>query len=124
MAKKVTRKPAAKSAPATKKRPTKPDQIDAAFKALGKSVVESKSKKPTAKKMSALDAAAKVLAAAKAPMTTSELIEAMATKGYWKSPGGQTPDRSLYSAITRVIQAKGKDSRFKKAEKGKFVLAK
>lgn len=122
--KKVTRKPAAKSAPATKKRPTKADQIDAAFKALGKSVVESKTKKPVAKKASALDAAAKVLATAKEPMSAAELVFVMSSKGYWKSPGGQTPDRTLYSAIAREIQAKGKDSRFKKAEKGKFVLAK
>jgi hypothetical protein len=98
--------------------------IDAAFKALGKSVVASKAKEPTAKKMSALDAAAKVLAIAKEPMTTTELIEAMATKNYWKSPGGQTPDRTLYSAITREINNRGKDSRFKKVRKRRFALAK
>ena len=122
--KKVARKPATKTASPSKKRPTKADQIDAALNALGKSVVESKSKKATAKKMGALDAAAKVLATAKEPMSATELVFVMSTKGYWKSPGGQTPDRTLYSAITREIQAKGKDSRFKKVEKGKFVLAK
>ena len=46
----------------------------------------------------------------------------MAAKGYWKSPGGKTPDRTLYSAIAREILKKGKESRFKKAEKGKFAL--
>ena len=74
-------------------------------------------KKPTGKKapakkadgkMSALDAAAKVLAEAKEPMTTKEMIERMAAKGYWKSPGGKTPHATLYSAILREIQQKGK----------------
>jgi len=56
-------------------------------------------------------------------MTTKELVEAMAAKGLWKSPDGKTPDRTLYSAIAREILKKGKASRFKKAEKGKFALA-
>jgi hypothetical protein len=50
------------------------------------------------------------------------MIEAMATKGYWKSPGGQTPHATLYSAILREINTKGKDARFKKVERGKFEL--
>ena len=80
--------------------------------------------KAKAKKTSALDAAAKLLESAKAPMTTKELIDAMASKGLWKSPGGKTPDRTLYSALTREIGTKGKESRFKKADGGKFALAK
>jgi hypothetical protein len=35
---------------------------------------------------------------------------------------GKAPDRTLYSAIAREILKKGKASRFKKAEKGKFAL--
>jgi hypothetical protein len=126
MAKKiVVRKTATKTAAAAKKRPNKADQIDAAMKALGKSVVEIKAKKPSiAKKLSALGAAAKVLATSKEAMAAAELIEAMSAKGYWKSPGGQTPDRTLYSAITMEIHRKGKDSRFKKVGKGRFALAK
>lgn len=73
------------------------------------------------KKLSALDAAAKVLAATGEAMTTKELIDAMATKGFWTSPGGKTPDRTLYSALARDIAANGKESRFKKGERGKFV---
>ena len=73
------------------------------------------------KKMSALDAAAKVLGEKKQPMTTGELIEAMEAKGYWKSPGGRTPAATLYSAIVREINTKGKDARFKKTERGKFA---
>src|SRR5256885_16280297 len=48
-------------------------------------------KAPKAKKTSALDAAAKVLAEQGKPMNCQEMIEAMATKGYWASPGGKTP---------------------------------
>ena len=54
-------------------------------------------------------AAAKVLGESKEPLTTKEMIEAMGAKGYWKSPGGKTPDRTLYSAILREIVTKGKD---------------
>jgi hypothetical protein len=77
--------------------------------------------KATAKKTSALDAAAKLLAASKEPMTTQEMIDALAAKNLWKSPGGKTPDRTLYSAILREIGTKGKDARFKKTERGKFA---
>jgi hypothetical protein len=42
-------------------------------------------------KLSQLDAAVKVLGEAGTPMTTKAMIEAMATKGYWTSPGGATP---------------------------------
>jgi hypothetical protein len=82
-----------------------------------------KSTKPKERKVSALDAAARVLGEAKAPMNCQEMIEAMAAKGYWKSPGGKTPHATLYSAILREIDKKGKESRFKKAERGKFAIA-
>jgi hypothetical protein len=86
-------------------------------------------KKPAAKKKSegktsALDAAAKVLGESKEPLTTKEMIEAMSAKGYWKSPGGKTPDRTLYSAILREIVVKKGEARFKKTERGKFTLKK
>jgi hypothetical protein len=82
----------------------------------------ARSAKPKApKKTSALDAAAKLLADAKAPMTTMEMVDAMAAKGLWKSPGGKTPDRTLYSAILREVATKGKEARFKKTERGKFA---
>jgi hypothetical protein len=32
-------------------------------------------------------------------MTTREMIEAMAEKGYWTSPGGKTPHATLYTAV-------------------------
>jgi hypothetical protein len=76
---------------------------------------------PQAKKVSALDAAARVLAEEGRPMTCKEMITAMAAKGYWSSPGGQTPDATLYSAILRELATKGDQARFTKTERGKFA---
>jgi len=95
----------------TKKKPTKKKP---ATKAPGTKVA----------KTSALDGAAKVLGESSEPMTSKEMVEAMAAKGYWKSAAGKTPDRTLYSAILREIVVKKADSRFKKAERGKFALKK
>jgi HB1, ASXL, restriction endonuclease HTH domain len=73
------------------------------------------------KKMSALNAAAKVLADAGTPMNCQEMIEAMAKAKLWSSPNGQTPAATLYSAILREVNTKGKDARFTKTERGKFA---
>src|SRR5580765_1382338 len=72
-------------------------------------------------RLSCIDASAKVLADKKEPMTTKEMIEAMAAKGLWSSPNGQTPAATLYSAILREINTKGKESRFKKTDRGLFT---
>jgi len=77
---------------------------------------------PKPKKLSALDAAARVLGEAGQPMNCLEMIETMATKGYWTSPGGKTPHATLYSGILRELKTKGKDARFKKTERGKFEV--
>jgi hypothetical protein len=74
-------------------------------------------------KMSALDAAAKVLGEAGEPMTAPAMIDAMRAKGYWESPNGKTPASTLYAAILREI-GKGPDSRFAKRDRGLFGLAK
>jgi hypothetical protein len=74
------------------------------------------------KKVSALDAAARVLSEEHRPMGCQELIGAMAIKGYWTSPGGKTPVATLYSAILREIDTKGDASRFVKVGKGQFAL--
>ena len=73
------------------------------------------------KKLCALDAAVKVLEEAGQPMSCKELIEAMAQKGYWSSPGGKTPASTLYSGITKEISTKGKESRFQKTDRGRFA---
>jgi len=74
------------------------------------------------KKLSAIDAAAKVLAETGTPMSCKELIRAMAVKRYWTSPGGKTPDATLHAAILREITVKGEQSRFVKAAPGRFAL--
>ena len=72
------------SATKTKKSATKTAKPKAA---KGKAK-PAKSAKPKDGKLSALDAAAKVLASAGEPMTTKEMIEAMAAKGLWMIPNG------------------------------------
>jgi hypothetical protein len=76
---------------------------------------------PQEKKLSALDAAAKVLAETRTPMSCQELIGAMAVKGYWTSPGGKTPAATLYSAMLREIATKGDQARFIKTGRGHFA---
>jgi hypothetical protein len=113
--KKATSRKGAKSAKAAKAAPAKKGRTrktNAEASANGK-----------AKKTSAIDAAAKVLAEAEAPMNTKQMIEAMSAKRLWKSPGGKTPHATLYSAILREIATKGREARFKKAERGKFKIS-
>ena len=74
------------------------------------------------RKLGALDAAAKVLAETKKPMNCKDLIEAMATKGYWTSPGGKTPHATLFAAMTKEIATKGNEARFKKVDRGQFAI--
>jgi hypothetical protein len=95
-------------APAAKKKPT------------GKSA--ARPAEPTsAKKYSALDAAALVLRATGQPMSCPELIAQMAAKGYWTTAKGKTPSSTLYAAMMREAQQKGKESRFVKTGPGRFA---
>jgi len=75
------------------------------------------------RKPSGLDAAVTVLAEAKRPMTTGEMVARMLEVGLWKTKG-KTPAATIYAAIIREIAVKGKDARFRKTERGKFELAK
>jgi hypothetical protein len=109
MSKKTTKKTAAKTAKATKATPQK--------------ATKAPPKKGEGK-LSALDAAAKVLADSKEPLNTKAMIEQMAAKGLWTSPGGKTPHATLYSAILREINDKGADARFVKADRGLFTIKK
>ncbi|MEX0678356.1 MAG: winged helix-turn-helix domain-containing protein [Pirellulales bacterium] len=107
---------------ATKKAPKKPTPKSP--KAKGTKSAPAKKAKAASdkpKKLSALDAAAQVLAASKQPMNAKEMIDAMAAKGLWTSPGGKTPHATLYSAILREINAMGKGARFKKTDRGQFA---
>jgi hypothetical protein len=74
-------------------------------------------------RLSALDAAAKVLAETGQPMRCTELIAAMTAKGYWTSPAGRTPASTLYAALLRELRTKQDRARFRKTERGKFSLA-
>jgi hypothetical protein len=114
----AVRKKAAKAAAADPAAPTKAEAADgtAPPKARGRRVRE-----PGPKKVSALDAAARLLGEAGRAMNSQEMITQMAEKGYWKSPGGKTPHATLFAAILREIKAKGKGARFQKADRGKFV---
>jgi hypothetical protein len=115
---------------AAKKKTTTTTQAGAAKKAAKAQTVEATpaappktAKAPTepqAKKLSALDAAAKVLAETGQTMTCQELIAAMAEKGYWTSPAGRTPAATLYAAVLRELQAKGANARFVKVDRGRF----
>ena len=105
--KKAHKKPAPK---APKAKGTKPSPAKKA-KAAGNA----------AKKLSALDAAAQVLSASKEPLNAKQMIDAMAAKGLWTSPGGKTPAATLYSAIIREVSTKGKEARFKKSDRGHFA---
>jgi hypothetical protein len=49
------------------------------------------------------------------------LIEAMAARHYWTSPGGKTPSSTLYASIHQEIKTKWKDARFRKTERGKIA---
>jgi len=93
-----------------------PADTAASTENAGKSKPKSKPKR-----MSGLDAAAKVLAESDRPLTAREMIETAEAKGYWTSPGGKTPHATVYSAIIREIATKGADARFRKVERGKFA---
>ena len=95
----------------------KPDRTAKGTKAK----VAKPGKETKARRTSALDAAAIVLAKAGKPMTSKSMIEAMASAGLWKSPGGKTPEATLYAAIIREIAKKGPGARFKKTDRGMFA---
>ena len=139
-AKKTTRKPAAKATPkaATKKAPRMSASAaraegaaktkralaakgDASAAPANKRTAKAKERASAPKRISALDAAAQVLAASTEPMRAKDLIAAMAEQGLWSSPSGKTPEATLYAAMIREIAAKGSEARFRKIERGLFA---
>jgi len=88
-----------------------------------KAATRAKQGETDGKKPSGLDAAARVLAESKEPMGVKAIVEVAFAKGYWKSDG-KTPHATVYSAIIREIAAKGKESRFKKVDRGRFTANK
>lgn len=72
-------------------------------------------------KLSALDAAAQVLAGFTGTMSAPELIEVLAARKLWTSPSGKTPAATLSAAIGREIKVKGTAARFQKVGRGRFA---
>ncbi len=68
---------------------------------------KSATAKKTSKKLSQMAAAEKILASAREPMSCKELVEAMAKKRVWKSPGGKTPDAALLCHIRTKGRRRG-----------------
>lgn len=136
--KKTTKKTNGKPAGAAKnspKRPTKPASARAAKKATkatpkssdatvantGDTAAPARRVKEV--KLSAMQAAIKVLADAPPEgMSAKEMVEAMGERRLWTSPGGKTPEASLYASIIREIGRKGEGARFRKVSRGRFVL--
>jgi hypothetical protein len=113
----------------TSKKPTKattkaagkaPAKTDPDLVPLSQMDKEKKAAK-TEKKLSLLDAAAQVLKAKGEPMTCGAMVEAVMAKKLWTTDA-PTPAATLYSAILREMK-KGKESRFKKTDRGHFALA-
>ena len=99
-------------------------EMDKEKKAAGKGAKAKREPKapkpPKEKKMSCLDAAAAVLKDKGEPMQCKAMVEAMFQKKLWTTDA-PTPAATLYSAILREL-AKGKESRFRKIDRGHFAL--
>ena len=71
--------------------------------------------------MSILSAAHRVLLEAGKPMKVQEIMEAALATGYCKV-GGKTPFNTFNGGIRSDITKKGKESRFKRVDKGLFAV--
>ena len=72
--------------------------------------------------MSGLDAAAKVLAESKEPLNAKQIVERALAQGLWKTKG-KTPHATVYASLIRDIAKRSDQSRFRKADRGKFTIA-
>jgi hypothetical protein len=115
--------PSAKEVANTPRRPVagpRGPKAKAKAKADGKPRASRTGKPETRpRRPSGLDLAAKALASSKEPLNAKEIAERVLAMGW--STSGKTPHATLYAAIIREIAAKGKDARFRKAERGLFA---
>lgn len=77
---------------------------------------------PAAPRLSGLDAAAKILAAAAEPLSARAVVDRMLAEGLWNTKG-KTPAATIYVAMLREMKAKGEASRFRMPEPGQFTAA-
>ena len=84
---------------------------------------DAKESNADGKKISQIEAAIIVLGKSRDAMNCKAMVEAMQVEGLWSTPNGATPEATLYASILREINAKGKDARFRKTERGHFTLA-
>ena len=105
------------------KKPTKAQTAKVATKNATVANPAAKESKTETKRMSQIEAAIVVLGKSKDAMNCKAMVEAMQVDGLWSSPGGATPEATLYASILREINTKGKDARFRITERGHFTLA-
>lgn len=123
--KKSTKKSTKKNTASAKAAPARARDKGTGKAGPGKAKPAGSPGRPVAgKRLSALEAAAKLLAGTGKPMRTGDLIVEMKAKGLWESPGGKTPAATLSAAIGREIAVKGAKSRFRKADRGLFAATK
>ena len=73
--------------------------------------------------ISLIAAAANLLAENGLTMNCVQIVRELDEKGVWRSPGGKTPQATLYAAIGTEITAKGDQSRFVRKDKGLFAAS-
>ncbi len=110
----VAKKPNTKATKAPATKPTK--------KPATVAKPTAKESKPAGKKLSQIEAAIQILGKSKDPMNCMAMVEAMQVQGLWSTPGGATPEATLYASILREINGKGKDARFMKVDRGLFAI--
>jgi len=71
--------------------------------------------------LSLLDAAAIVLRESKTALSTREIIALIVERKLWK-PTGSTSWATLNAALNRDIAANGTQSRFRKKDRGKYIV--
>jgi hypothetical protein len=55
-------------------------------------------------------------------MSVREMFEEARRRRLWTPGAGKTPLQTLYSSIYREIKERGAESRFQKAERGRFTF--
>lgn len=96
--------------------------------ATGKTVKAPRVKKEkpekAPKRVSLIDAAARILVEAGAPMKVAELYAQVEASGLWTPGAGKTPMATLSASIIREIRTKGAEARFAKVGRGEFAAGK